>query len=106
EGQDRGRSMSGAQMDKHARQKRALLHKDEALLDQAGFAVEMPQVLVGSFDGKYLTLPKEVLMTTMKEHQGYFSLVGKDGKLLPNFIAVVNVRVSEAVLRSGKQRVW
>src|SRR5437016_151118 len=103
--QDRRRTMIAAQMDKIARQKKGLLHKDEALLDQAVFAVEMPQVLVGSFDGKYLTLPKEVLMTTMKEHQGYFSLVGKDGKLLPNFIAVVNVRGSEAVIRTGNERV-
>ena len=103
--QDRRRTMIAAQMDKIARQKKGLLHKDEALLDQAVFSVEMPQVLVGSFDGKYLTLPKEVLMTAMKEHQGYFSLVGKDGKLLPNFIAVVNVRGSEAVIRTGNERV-
>jgi len=103
--QDRRRTMIAAQMDKIARQKKGLLHKDEALLDQAVFSVEMPQVLVGSFDGKYLTLPKEVLMTAMKEHQGYFSLVGKDGKLLPNFVAVVNMRGSEAVIRTGNERV-
>jgi glycyl-tRNA synthetase beta chain len=103
--QDRRQTMIAAQMDKIARQKKGLLHKDERLLDQAVFSVEMPQVLVGSFDGKYLTLPKEVLMTAMKEHQGYFSLIGKDGTLLPHFVAVVNMRGSEDKIRAGNERV-
>ena len=94
-----------AQMDRAAKQKKGLLHRDEALLEQAVFSIEMPQVLVGSFKPQYLALPKEVLMTSMKEHQGYFSLLNRDGGVLPYFVAVVNMRGSEATIRAGNERV-
>jgi glycyl-tRNA synthetase beta chain len=65
----------------------------------------MPQAIIGSFDPRYLDLPKDVLMTAMKEHQGYFSLLAKNGNLLPHFVAVVNMRGSEATIRAGNERV-
>jgi glycyl-tRNA synthetase beta chain len=60
------------------------------LLEENTFLVEYPSVVVGSFDKKFLELPDEVLITCMREHQRYFSLRGKDGKLLPHFLAVNN----------------
>ncbi len=45
---------------------------------------------MGSFDAKYLDVPEEVLVTSMKEHQRYFVVRDQDGKLLPNFISVRN----------------
>ncbi|HZC68862.1 MAG TPA: glycine--tRNA ligase subunit beta [Nitrospirales bacterium] len=102
---DKRRAKILAQLDRIAKQKKGLLHRDEALLEQAVFSVEMPQVLVGSFKPQYLALPKEVLMASMKEHQGYFSLLAKDGKLLPYFVAVVNMRGSDATIRAGNERV-
>jgi glycyl-tRNA synthetase beta chain len=102
---DKRRAKILSQLDRIVKQKKGLLHQDDALLEQAVFSVEMPQVLAGSFDGKYLALPKEVLMTAMKEHQGYFSLVDKDGALLPHFVAVVNMRGSEATITAGNERV-
>ena len=94
-----------SQMDRIAKQKKGLLHADEVLLEQAVFSVEMPQAIIGSFDSRYLDLPKDVLMTAMKEHQGYFSLLAKNGTLLPHFVAVVNMRGSEATIRAGNERV-
>src|SRR5436309_218540 len=94
-----------SQMDRIAKQKKGLLHADEVLLEQAVFSVEMPQAIIGSFDPRYLDLPKDVLMTAMKEHQGYFSLLAKNGNLLPHFVAVVNMRGSEATIRAGNERV-
>jgi glycyl-tRNA synthetase beta chain len=102
---DKRRAKIVAQLDRVATQKKGRLHRDEALLEQAVFSVEMPQVLVGAFKPQYLALPKEVLMTSMKEHQGYFSLLNKDGGLLPYFVAVVNMRGSEAAIRAGNERV-
>jgi len=102
---DKRRTLIVGQLNRVAKQKKGLLHRDEALLEQAVFSVEMPQAIIGSFDTKYLALPPEVLMTAMKEHQGYFSLLRKDDGLLPHFVAVVNMRGSEATIRAGNERV-
>ena len=76
------------------------------LLEENIFLVEYPSVVVGSFDRKFLALPDEVLITSMREHQRYFSLRGKDGKLLPHFIAVNNTLTRNPdVVRQGHQRV-
>src|SRR5699024_4791559 len=52
--------------------------------------VEYPTVFTGTFDNKYLDLPNEVLVTSMKEHQRYFPVHSPEGKLLPYFISVRN----------------
>ena len=76
------------------------------LLEENTFLVEYPSVVVGSFDQKFLALPDEVLITSMREHQRYFSLRGQDGKLLPHFIAVNNTLTRNPdVVRQGHQRV-
>ena len=62
---------------------------DDDLLEEITFLVEYPTAFYGEFDEEYVKLPKEVVTTPMKEHQRYFP-VSKDGKLLPNFIAVRN----------------
>lgn len=62
---------------------------DEDLLTEVTYLVEYPTAFYGEFDESYAKLPKEVVTTPMKEHQRYFPVV-KDGKLLPNFIAVRN----------------
>ena len=62
---------------------------DEDLLEEVTHLVEYPTAFYGEFDENYAKLPKEVVTTPMKEHQRYFPVL-KDGKLLPNFIAVRN----------------
>ena len=62
---------------------------DDDLLEEITFLVEYPTAFYGEFDEEYVKLPKEVVTTPMKEHQRYFPVL-KDGKLLPNFIAVRN----------------
>ncbi|MBM4283869.1 MAG: glycine--tRNA ligase subunit beta [Deltaproteobacteria bacterium] len=76
------------------------------LVEENTFLVELPSVVVGNFEELFLALPDEVLITSMREHQRYFSLRGKDGKLLPHFIAVNNTltRDPEVVAR-GHERV-
>lgn len=76
------------------------------LLEENTFLVEYPSVVVGNFEDKFLALPDEVLITSMREHQRYFSLRGKDGKLLPHFIAVNNTLTRDPnVVRQGHERV-
>lgn len=63
---------------------------DAALLDEVANLVEAPTAFLGSFEEKYLALPRDVLVTVMRKHQRYFPVQDGRGKLLPYFIAVRN----------------
>ncbi|MCI6871958.1 glycine--tRNA ligase subunit beta [Streptococcus hyointestinalis] len=63
---------------------------DDELLDEVLNLVEYPTAFMGAFDEKYLAVPEEVLVTSMKNHQRYFVVCDKSGKLLPHFISVRN----------------
>lgn len=67
-----------------------VIDKDPDLLEEVTNLVEWPTAFAGSFDKKYLVLPDEVLITSMKDNQRFFYLRDHQGKLLPNFIAVRN----------------
>ncbi len=76
------------------------------LLEENTFLVEYPSVVCGNFEDKFLALPDEVLITSMREHQRYFSLRGKDGRLLPHFLAVNNTLARDPdLVRQGHERV-
>ena len=64
-------------------------HREE-LIEEAVWGVEYPHAILGTFPKKFLALPKPVLISSMKEHQGFLSLIRKDGVLLPKFVAVTN----------------
>jgi glycyl-tRNA synthetase beta chain len=80
---------------------------DGDLLDQAVYTTECPYAIIGSFKEAYLDVPEEILITSMKEHQGFFSLRHKDsGKLAARFIAVANNRAKDmGLIREGNERV-
>jgi glycyl-tRNA synthetase beta chain len=84
-----------------------LLNVDGDLLDQAVYTTECPNAIIGSFKSVYLDVPQEILITSMKEHQGFFSLMHKEtGKLVPHFIAVTNNRAKDmGLIREGNERV-
>ena len=84
-----------------------VLNHDEALLDQAVYTTEWPNAIIGSFKDMYLDVPEEIPITSMKEHQGFFSLRDKkSGKLVAHFIAVTNNRVKDmGLIREGNERV-
>ncbi|ADX80835.1 glycyl-tRNA synthetase, beta subunit [Enterococcus faecalis 62] len=73
-----------------AAEKNWQLALDEELLEEVTSLVEYPTAFVGSFDEKYLSVPDEVLVTSMKEHQRYFEVRNDQGLLMPHFIAVRN----------------
>lgn len=84
----------------------ARLAIDEALVDTVTNLVERPIGVCGSYDERFLQLPEEVLVTSMREHQKYFPVVDQQGHLLPYFVAVNNTRVTDTALtRTGHERV-
>jgi len=79
---------------------------DEDLLDTVTQLVEYCAVSAGIFDEAFLRLPREVLITAMREHQKYFAVAGPDGRLLPCFVAVNNTPAQDmALVTSGHERV-
>jgi glycyl-tRNA synthetase beta chain len=79
---------------------------DELLLDEVTALVEWPVAVVGRFDERFLTLPREVLLSTLQEHQRYFAIEGADGALTPFFITISNIDSREpARVREGNERV-
>jgi glycyl-tRNA synthetase beta chain len=79
---------------------------DDALLDEVTALVEWPSALAGAFEARFLELPREVLISTLQQHQRYFPVEGADGKLLAHFITVSNIESREpAKVRAGNERV-
>jgi glycyl-tRNA synthetase beta chain len=70
------------------------LGKSDELVDEVTGLVEYPVVLAGSFDQAFLEVPKECLIISMQQHQKYFPLTDKEGKLLPRFLFVSNMKTA------------
>jgi glycyl-tRNA synthetase beta chain len=83
---------------------RALI--EDALLDEVTALVEWPVPLAGGFDERFLALPREVLISTLQEHQRYFPVEDAGGRLMPAFITVSNIdSKNPAKVREGNERV-
>ncbi len=82
------------------------LHHDPELLKLVVYLNEFPSVLEGGFDEKFLSLPDEILITVMRDHQKYFALERKNGELAPNFLAVINLaKDTKGLVAAGHERV-
>ena len=64
---------------------------DEALLDEVASLNEWPVPLLGKFDKRFLEVPTEALISSMKEHQKYFHMLDANGVMMPNFITLANI---------------
>ncbi len=79
---------------------------DEELLEQVAYLVEYPSAVHGTFSAEFLKVPKEVLITSMRSHQRYFSIVDAQGGLLPGFITINNTLAEDSsVVVKGNERV-
>ncbi len=79
---------------------------DPGLLDEVVFLAELPKVLSGGFEEKYLELPREVVTTAMRSHQRYFAMEDAGGALLPGFLVVCDGRWDDpAQVVAGNERV-
>ena len=80
--------------------------EDKVLLDTVVNLTEFPSVIFGGFDPEFLELPEEVLVTVMRDHQKYFAIEDANGKLLPHFLAVLNIDGDpQGTIRHGHERV-
>ncbi len=85
---------------------KARWREDKALLSTVVNLTEFPSAILGSFDAEYLSLPEEVLVTVMRDHQKYFAVEDAGGKLAPHFLAVLNVDGDpDGLIRHGNERV-
>lgn len=76
------------------------------LLDEVTALVEWPVPIAGRFEERFLTLPREVLISTLQDHQRYFPVEDENGRLLPSFITVSNIESREpSKVREGNERV-
>ena len=75
------------------------LKEDKALLDEVVGLVEYPAVYLGEIDAKFMYLPEEALIITLKHHQRYLMVEDKNGKLAPYYLIVANIEASD----SGKE---
>ena len=79
---------------------------DPDLLDEVTGLVEWPVALTGSFEERFLQVPQEALVSSMKEHQKYFHLVDEEGQLKPNFITIANIESKDPIqVIAGNERV-
>ncbi|MGH9634533.1 MAG: glycine--tRNA ligase subunit beta [Candidatus Angelobacter sp.] len=80
--------------------------EDAELLKTVVNLTEWPSAILGSFDKEYLSLPEEVLVTVMRDHQKYFAVEDASGKLAPHFLAVLNTDGDpDGLIRHGNERV-
>lgn len=102
----RRRALIAAQVEKLAADLGGRVNPDEELLEEVTGLVEEPNALAGNIETTFLQLPQELLITSMREHQRYFTVVNEHGELLPHFITVANTRTSDPqVVVAGNERV-
>lgn len=82
-----------------------MVGESEDLINEVNFLVEYPLPVVGSFPEDFLSLPREVLVTPMREHQRYFPVFDQSGRLLSKFIAVSNGTADVDTVAKGNEKV-
>ncbi|PLW70875.1 glycine--tRNA ligase subunit beta [Pseudohalioglobus lutimaris] len=103
---DQRQQMIRDQIEVEASALRATAVIDPDLLDEVTGLVEWPVALTGSFEERFLEVPAEALVSSMKEHQKYFHLTDAKGKLMPNFITLSNIESKDPIqVIAGNERV-
>ncbi len=79
---------------------------DEGLLNEVVYLVEFPVIIRGSFDKEFLSLPRDITINAMREHQRFFTVIDERGSLLPYFLTVANTpTIDHDIVRKGNERV-
>jgi glycyl-tRNA synthetase beta chain len=95
-----------AQVEAAAKSLNGVAVVDDELLDEVNSLVEWPVILIGSFEEKFLDVPAEALIYTMKDNQKYFPVTDEQGNLLPKFIFVTNIESKDpAQIIHGNEKV-
>lgn len=103
---DRRKEAVRGQVDEIALSKNGNAIIDEDLLEEVAAMVEWPVAVMGNFEERFLDVPQETLILTMKTNQKYFHVVDKKGVLLPHFITVSNIESKDvSKVQEGNERV-
>jgi len=103
---DRRRALVRDGVEAAAKQAGGSVVDGDALYDEVTALVEWPVPITGSFDDVYLSLPREVVISTLTSHQRYFAVADKSGDLLPRFITVANLDSTDPEqVKRGNERV-
>jgi glycyl-tRNA synthetase beta chain len=103
---DKRREMVRREVDAAAKSMGGRVLPDDELLDIVTNLVEIPVATGGRFDDVFLELPREILITSMREHQKYFAVVNENDQLMPCFVAVNNTRIKDLdLVARGHERV-
>src|SRR5690606_17690941 len=103
---DERRALIESQVNRVATGQRGQAVIDPSLLEEVTALNEWPVALAGRFEERFLQVPPEALISSMKEHQKYFHVVDGDGRLLPLFITVANIESLEpAKVIAGNEKV-
>lgn len=96
-----------AQAEKIAAEAGLTVKPDDGLLDEVTGLVEWPTVLMGKIDDEFMSVPHEVLTTSMRVNQKYFALLDKSGKLAPRFLVTANIEANDGgkAIMHGNERV-
>ncbi len=90
---------------KNATRKNLVIEIDNNLLEEITNLVEQPNILTCKFDPKFLNMPKEILVITMKHHQKYFPTFDNKGRITNQFLVVANNKDTKGFIKSGNERV-
>ena len=90
---------------KSAKKKNIEIDIDSKLLDEVTELVEQPNILICKFEEKFLQIPKEILIITMRHHQKYFYTMDQKGNITNNFLVVANNKDLKGFIKSGNERV-
>ena len=87
------------------KKKRLKIEENESLLNEVVDLVENPNVLSCSFDKKFLSIPKEILILTMQSHQRYFPTLDEKNQVTNEFLIVANKKDKKGLIKIGNERV-
>ena len=93
------------ELKKIAKRKNLVIEIDNKLLDEVTNLVEQPNILICTFSQKFLDIPKEILIISMKHHQKYFHTLDQKGKITNKFLVVTNNKDTKGFIKSGNERV-
>ena len=103
--QEKRKNLINKNILKILKKKNLKIENNEKLLDEVTNLTDQPHILECSFDKKFLTIPKEILILTMQSHQKYFPLFTKKNEITNEFIVVANKRDNSGLIKIGNERV-
>jgi len=103
--QDKRRELIKKEFSKILNKRKLIIEDNPRLFDEVLNLVDNPNVLLCSFDKKFLSIPKEILTLTMQSHQKYFPTFNNKGEITNEFLIVINKKDQRGLIKIGNERV-